>query len=301
GVNFFRQIGASFGTALIGSLFVGRLTTDLSQRLPPAFAAKLGNHPAGVTPAQLRRFPPKIAHDFVVSYASALTPLYIYLVPLLGIGFVLVWFLKEKPLSAVLSRGPAAAKQDEAAAERSPALRVEPDEQATPVPPTAPTAGNGVGQRPSITDNGGEVEAARLRPAELSARVATVLNNMNARSEQRPTTNGRSGPRHGGEFEPHLPMTNGNGHNGQQMEITGSVYRADRTAAVAKLTLLDLAGRQLEGVSTEADGSYRLILPCPGTYLLVALPVDGDGQRPVAELVAAAGSTVVRDLELTST
>src|SRR5699024_4083163 len=33
GVNFFRQIGAAVGTALIGSLFVGRLADDLAANL----------------------------------------------------------------------------------------------------------------------------------------------------------------------------------------------------------------------------------------------------------------------------
>jgi hypothetical protein len=106
GVNFFRQIGASFGTALIGSLFVGRLTEDLARKLPPAAADQVGKHAAGgITPGQLAQLPPNIAHDFVVSYADALTPLYAWVAPLLVIGFVLALFLKEKPLSTALSRG----------------------------------------------------------------------------------------------------------------------------------------------------------------------------------------------------
>jgi EmrB/QacA subfamily drug resistance transporter len=116
GVNFFRQIGAAFGTSLIGSLFIGRLTTNLAHSLPPGAAAKIGQHASGINPAQLAKLPPNIAHDFVVSYANALTPLYVYFVPLLAAGFVLAWFLKEKPLNTVLARGSAAqnAQQREA-------------------------------------------------------------------------------------------------------------------------------------------------------------------------------------------
>ncbi|MGH3505329.1 MAG: MDR family MFS transporter [Nocardioidaceae bacterium] len=102
GVNFFRQLGASFGTALIGSLFVGRLTTQLAQNLPEGAAAKIGQHVNGISPKEMAQLPPNIAHDVIVSYADALTPLYAYLTPLLVIGFVLAWFVKEIPLTTTL-------------------------------------------------------------------------------------------------------------------------------------------------------------------------------------------------------
>jgi EmrB/QacA subfamily drug resistance transporter len=125
GVNFFRQIGASLGTALIGSLFVGRLADNLAGTLPPGATAKIGHHAVGITPDQLAKLPPHIAHDFVVAYGQALTPLYAYLVPLLAIGFVLAWFLKEKPLNTVLARGGAAetarARETHAPTEPAPA------------------------------------------------------------------------------------------------------------------------------------------------------------------------------------
>lgn len=98
-VNFFRQIGASFGTALIGSLFVGRLATQLAQNLPAKAAGEVGKHVNGITPTELSSLPPQIAHDIIVSYADALTPLYAYLAPLLIIGFILAWFMVEKPLT----------------------------------------------------------------------------------------------------------------------------------------------------------------------------------------------------------
>lgn len=110
GINFFRQIGASVGTAIIGSLFIGRLTTNLQHNLPPQALAQMGQHHAagGFTHALMQKLPPSIAHDIIVSYAHALIPLYRYLVPLLLAGFVVALFLKEKPLSAALGRGPAA-------------------------------------------------------------------------------------------------------------------------------------------------------------------------------------------------
>jgi EmrB/QacA subfamily drug resistance transporter len=105
GINFFRQIGASCGTALIGSLFITRLATDLHDTLPPGAAAKVGKHAQGISPEQLRALPPGIAHDVVISYANALTPLYAYVAPLLVIALVLAVSLKEKPLLLTLGGG----------------------------------------------------------------------------------------------------------------------------------------------------------------------------------------------------
>lgn len=101
-INFFRQIGASFGVALIGSLFTSRLATELAQRLPPGAMAGSSGEVRGLTPDQLDKLPPEIAHDVVVSYADALTPLYAYLAPLLLVAFVLTWFLPEKKLATTL-------------------------------------------------------------------------------------------------------------------------------------------------------------------------------------------------------
>jgi EmrB/QacA subfamily drug resistance transporter len=111
GVNLFRQLGASFGTALIGSLFVNRLTTNLQDKLPPHAAAQAGKISAGITPAQLHKLPSQIAHAIVVSYADALTPLYAYLAPLLAATMVVAFFLKEIPLSTTL--GGAGGRRDD--------------------------------------------------------------------------------------------------------------------------------------------------------------------------------------------
>ena len=99
GVNFFRQIGASLGVALIGSLFTSRLTDQLARNLPAQAAAKASEQATGITPDALNKLPPQIAEGIIQSYAHALTPLYAYLAPLLGVAFLVVLFLREKPLA----------------------------------------------------------------------------------------------------------------------------------------------------------------------------------------------------------
>src|SRR5699024_6424164 len=105
GVNFFRQIGASFGTALIGSLFVSRLADNLADSLPPSAAGQLGESANAMTSEKLAQLPPDLADTFVKAYSDALMPLYLYLVPLLLLGVLMACLLKEKPLQNTARRG----------------------------------------------------------------------------------------------------------------------------------------------------------------------------------------------------
>jgi EmrB/QacA subfamily drug resistance transporter len=98
--SFFRQIGASLGSAAIGTLFTSRLLDILPFRL-----AALGTStawavdPNSLTPARIAQMPEQIKEVVVSSYNDALAPVYLYIVPLMVIGFVLLLFVKEKPLS----------------------------------------------------------------------------------------------------------------------------------------------------------------------------------------------------------
>lgn len=99
GVNFFRQIGGSIGVAVAGTVFTTRLATQLATHLPATVGSKAAAHASGLTPATLRHLPPQIHHDYVVSFANALPPVFLYFTPLLMAAFVLAWLMKERPLS----------------------------------------------------------------------------------------------------------------------------------------------------------------------------------------------------------
>ncbi|MGH3503257.1 MAG: MDR family MFS transporter [Nocardioidaceae bacterium] len=97
--NYFRQIGASIGASVVGALFASRLTDRLTSDLPPGVSsAKLPNV-NGITPDMLDQLPPPIRHALISAFAEALPPVFLYLVPIIGVGFVLAWFLKEIPLA----------------------------------------------------------------------------------------------------------------------------------------------------------------------------------------------------------
>ena len=101
--NYFRQIGASLGSAIVGSLFVARLTQLLTDRMPGG-----GNTAAGssnsFTPAIVKELPAAVRGVIIGAYNDALTPVFLYMVPLILIAVVLLCFVKEKPLATTIER-----------------------------------------------------------------------------------------------------------------------------------------------------------------------------------------------------
>jgi predicted MFS family arabinose efflux permease len=100
GHSFFRQIGASFGSAIVGTLFTASLVTQLAARLGALGAeTAAGVDPDALTPVLVAHLPPNAKNAVVASYNEALTPVYLYLVPLMVLAFFLFLFIKEKPLA----------------------------------------------------------------------------------------------------------------------------------------------------------------------------------------------------------
>ncbi|MER5830206.1 MFS transporter [Streptomyces sp. NPDC002130] len=99
GATFFRSIGASFGVAVFGTVFAGRLGDQLTDafrgaQLPPGTSVDtLEADPRGIAalPSGLR---PPALH----AYAVSITDVFLYAAPVALLGFVLAWFLKEDRL-----------------------------------------------------------------------------------------------------------------------------------------------------------------------------------------------------------
>lgn len=100
--NYFRQIGASLGSAIVGSLFVARLTNLLSERFPAGAAAGGGSN--SFTPDVVRGLPEAVRDIIISSYNDALTPVFLYLVPLVIAAALLLCFVEEKPLATTIER-----------------------------------------------------------------------------------------------------------------------------------------------------------------------------------------------------
>ncbi|MFZ2836391.1 MAG: MDR family MFS transporter [Candidatus Saccharimonadales bacterium] len=102
--NYFRQMGASVGSAIVGSLFAHRLTTLMSERLPAVAGAGEGTATNSFTPAIVNNLPGPI-HDVVIgAYNDALTPIFLYVAPLVVIAVIVLAFVKEKPLATRIER-----------------------------------------------------------------------------------------------------------------------------------------------------------------------------------------------------
>ncbi|MEY2232849.1 DHA2 family efflux MFS transporter permease subunit [Streptomyces sp. BF23-19] len=99
GATFFRSIGASFGVAIFGTVFTHQLDDKLAASLAGVTL------PAGASVAQLEADPRAIAElpadiqpRVLDAYATAITDVFLYAVPIVLIAFVIAWFLKEDKL-----------------------------------------------------------------------------------------------------------------------------------------------------------------------------------------------------------
>jgi EmrB/QacA subfamily drug resistance transporter len=85
--NYFREVGAALGTAVFAS--AGASPTDAATAT------------STLDPQTLSQLPDAIRDGIVNAYADALAPVFWYLVPFIGLAFILALFLKQIPLSDV--------------------------------------------------------------------------------------------------------------------------------------------------------------------------------------------------------
>jgi EmrB/QacA subfamily drug resistance transporter len=120
--NYFREVGATLGVAVFGTLFTSRLADNLVAALTGngQQAAQAGITSAEtLTPAAVDAAGEPLRTAIVDAYANSLAPVFWYLVPILGVALVLALFLKEVPLSDVagmVARGEAVESEEELAA-----------------------------------------------------------------------------------------------------------------------------------------------------------------------------------------
>jgi EmrB/QacA subfamily drug resistance transporter len=106
--NYFRQIGASLGSAIVGSFFVSRLHDLLTTRMPQAAAGATGSGgDNSLTPDIVKALPTPVRDIVIGAYNDALTPVFLYMVPMMLVATVLLIFVIEKPLATSIDRGPA--------------------------------------------------------------------------------------------------------------------------------------------------------------------------------------------------
>ncbi|MEV0992537.1 MDR family MFS transporter [Streptomyces sp. NPDC049949] len=99
GVTFFRTLGSSFGTAVFGTIYANTLGPELEKAVAEAARA------TGADPVQLAKtaqspqgvhgLDPAAAGPIIEAYAHALHTVFLWTVPVAGVGFVVALFLKQ--------------------------------------------------------------------------------------------------------------------------------------------------------------------------------------------------------------
>src|SRR5690625_6110624 len=105
--NYFRQVGASLGSAIVGNFFAMRLMNLLLDRIPPEAAAGMGGEATSLTPELIHNMPEPLRDIVVESYNEALIPIFLFMVPLGVLAAVLLSFVREIPLRTTLEDGEA--------------------------------------------------------------------------------------------------------------------------------------------------------------------------------------------------
>ena len=96
--NFFRSIGGTFGTAVLGAIFSAQLVSTLAASLPAGAARGLDPGSLARAPEQIARLAPSLRDPVVGAIAQAVDTVFVVAIPIAGLGFLLALFLREVPL-----------------------------------------------------------------------------------------------------------------------------------------------------------------------------------------------------------
>jgi len=96
--TFGRTVGSSFGVAVFGAIFAGRLTSSLQHALPANVVAQFSRSGINISRAQINALPANLRADFLAGFANALHGVFIVAVVVAVLGFLLAIQLREVPL-----------------------------------------------------------------------------------------------------------------------------------------------------------------------------------------------------------
>ncbi|WP_336047977.1 MFS transporter [Streptomyces sp. CA2R101] len=329
--HYFRQLGGSIGAALFGALLADRLARRLGDR-PPA-PARLPA-PESVTPHLVRALPASLRDSVVAAYAHALPGIFFSLVPVLVLGLVLAFFLKEKPLVSHASPAPQTSPTPHAAPHAPHASYGDPADPAA-VPPARSTTdaaaphtpdgrtayprthGYGSTGAPPVTAGVPVCGTVQHHDGSIVPRAALTLIDVAGRQVGRGATgdDGRyalSTPGAGS----YVLIAAAGGHQPQAVTVTvgerpveldvvlggagrlaGTVTTADGTPVrEAMVTLTDVRGEVVATTRSGREGGYVIGELVAGEYTLAS---SAPAFRPAALPVTVQASRETRqDIEL---
>lgn len=294
--NYFRQIGGSVGAAVFGTLFAGRLADALAERLPTRAGGELPD-PESITPQLVHTLPRALRDDYIQAYADAMPRIFLYLVPVLVLGLLIAFFLKEKPL--VSHDAPAPETESAPVNSQIPPARS---------PYTAEVPVRGTVQHP----DGTYVPRAALTLIDIAGQQV-----------------GRGGSGDDGRYALATPgpgsyvmIAAAGGHQPQAVSVTigegpvelnivlggagrlaGRVLTPDGTPVDATVTLTDVRGEVVATTRSGSEGGYVITELVAGEYTLAAsaaafrpaaVPVTVKAARETRQDIELAGGALLR-------
>jgi EmrB/QacA subfamily drug resistance transporter len=315
--NYFRQIGGSVGAAVFGTLFADRFTDALAERLPglPGSVAA-APHTESVSPEMVHALPAPQRDAYIAAYAEAMPRIFLYLVPVLVLGLIIAFFLKEKPL--VSHNVPAAdeSRPTPAAAAAAP--------YAASAPLTVEVTASVPGARAPY--GGGIAVCGAVRHADGTVVPRAALTLIDGVGQQV----GRGASGEDGRYALATPgpgsyvlIAAAGGHQPQAVQVTvgeravemdvvlggagrlaGAVTTADGTPVRdATVTLTNVHGEVVSASRSGYDGGYVISDLVAGEYTLAAsahayrptaLPVTVQASRETRQDIELAGGAVLR-------
>ncbi|NDZ77093.1 MFS transporter [Streptomyces sp. SID10853] len=266
--TFFRQMGATAGTAIFLSVLFSNVGDKISSAFKsaaqtPQFQAALHDPQVLSNPTNkpvldmvknpgaggggssvlsdssfIQQLDPRLAEPFKQGFADSMHLVFLIAAGVVAVGFLMVLWTKEVPLRNVSGLQARAAEEEGAA---TAAIEAEAAVAAVPEPLPASAAGRHAAPRPETDDQAGITDAA------------------------------------------------GTG-------VRGYIRDSDGTPVPqAVVTLIDLGGRQLGRTTTDPDGRYFVAAPAGGTYVLIG---SGGARQPQATTVAVGEGPIDFDLML---
>ena len=101
GSTFFRSMGGTIGTALFGAVMTSQLMARLTASLPADASGSLSLDQLTSNMTSIAALPEPVRNMVLESFTGALDRVFLTAVPILAIGFILTWFLKDIRLHEV--------------------------------------------------------------------------------------------------------------------------------------------------------------------------------------------------------
>jgi hypothetical protein len=106
GATLFRSIGGAVGTAVLGSIFSNRLTSELASSLPASARSQLGaGGSVSLNTAKLDKLPPAIHTIYTTAFTNALSTVFVVAAGVAAVAFALSWLLEQRPLRDTVVAG----------------------------------------------------------------------------------------------------------------------------------------------------------------------------------------------------